>query len=61
MIWGTPKGWEITVPGDNNLYKSHYCAQNAIDLHLGDLGQHGGEKRQKLGIQIVGTRDGELA
>lgn len=59
-ILGTPKGWAITVPGDNNLYKTHYCAQNAIDAHYGDLGAHGTEKRKRYGIQIVGTKtDGE--
>lgn len=58
MIWGTPSGWEITVPGDNNKYKSHYSAQNAIDQHFGDYGQHGTEKRKRYGIQIVEPRKG---
>lgn len=53
MIWGTPKGWEITVPGDNNIYKTHYSAQNAIDAHFGDFGKRGTEKRKACGIQIV--------
>lgn len=57
MIWGTPKGWEITVPGDQNVYKSHYCAQNAIDHHYGDFGQRGTEKRKSYGIQIIGKKD----
>ena len=56
MIWGTPEGWEITVPGDNNIYKAHYCAQNAIDQHFGDYGQRGTEKRKSYGIQIIGQR-----
>ena len=58
MVWGTPKGWEITVPGDDNIYKAHYCALNAIDQHFGDYGQHGTAKRIGYGIQIVGTREG---
>ncbi len=58
MVWGTPKGWEITVPGDENIYKAHYCALNAIDQHFGDYGQRGTEKRIGYGIQIVGTRKG---
>lgn len=56
MIWGTPAGWEITVPGDYNLYKNHYSAQNAIDKAMGDYGQHGSEKRKRYGIQIIGTK-----
>lgn len=61
MIWGTPKGWEITVPGDNNFYKNNYCAQNAIDQYYGDFGQRGTEKRKSYGIQIIGKKDGETA
>ena len=57
MIWGTPEGWEITVPGDDNIYKAHYCAQNAIDQYFGDYGQRGTEKRRSYGIQIIGKRE----
>lgn len=53
IIWGTPKGWEVAIPGDNNIYKSHYSAQNAIDQHFGDFGTRGTEKRRSYGIQIV--------
>jgi hypothetical protein len=52
MIWGSSAGWEITVPGDHNIYANHYSAQNAIDQYFGDFGQHGTEKRKKYGIQI---------
>ena len=61
MIWGTPKGWEVTVPGDQNIYRTHYSAQNAIDKYYGDLGQHGNEKRKKYGIEIIGKRGDETA
>lgn len=61
MIWGTPAGWEVTVPGDQNLYRTHYSAQNAIDQYYGDLGKHGDAKRKKYGIQIIGKKDGETA
>ena len=61
MIWGTPAGWEVTVPGDRNIYRTHYSAQNAIDQYYGDLGQHGNAKRRKYGIEIIGKRDGETA
>lgn len=61
MIWGTPRGWEITVPGDINIYSCHYCAQNAIDQHFGDFGSRGTDKRKSYGIQIIGQKDGNLA
>jgi hypothetical protein len=57
MAWGTASGWEITVPGDNNIYKDHYSAQNAIDQYFGDFGKQGSEKRKSYGIQIVGKKD----
>lgn len=56
MIRGTPRGWEITVPGDNNIYSSHYCAQNAIGQYFGDFGHRGSEKRKSYGIEIIGMK-----
>lgn len=50
------RGWIIDIPGDNNIYKNNYCAQNAIDAYYGDFGQRGGEKRRSYGIQIIGTK-----
>lgn len=61
MITGSPKGWEINIPGDNNLYKTHYCALNAVDKYLGGYGQMGTAKRKAYGIQIVGKKGGESA
>lgn len=55
-IHGCDGGWEITVPGDNNIYRTHYCAHNAIDAYLGGSGQMGTAKRRAYGIQIVGQR-----
>lgn len=55
---GSPDGWTITIPGDNNLYSSHYCALNAIDKALGGYGQMGSAKRISYGIQIVGKKIG---
>ena len=54
--FGSPEGWEISIPGDDNLYSCHYCALNAIDKALGGAGVRGKgtEKRQKYGIQIIG-------
>ena len=54
MIYGSPEGWTTSLPGDDNLYAAHYCAQNAIDKALGDYGQRGTEKRKSYGIQIIG-------
>lgn len=50
-------GWIIDLPDDHNIYKSHYCAENAIDLALGGYGVKGKptKKRLKFGIEIVGT------
>ena len=60
-IYGSPKGWTTTIPGDDNIYSSHYCALNAIDAALGGAGQKGGAKRKSYGIQIIGKKEGETA
>lgn len=56
-IFGTPSGWEVDIKGDNNLYKNHYCAKNAIDAYFGEEGMHGDEKRKAYGIQIIGQKN----
>ena len=58
-VCGSPYGWVTDLPGDNNLYKSHYCALNAIDAALGGTGIRGSgaEKRRALGIQIIGKKE----
>ena len=62
MIYGTPSGWTTTIPGDDNVYKTHYCALNAIDQALGGFGQMGCAKRRKYGITIIGKKgEGESA
>ena len=63
IINGSPKGWTTTIPGDDNLYSSHYCALNAIDAALGGEGIRGKgtKKRQEYGIQIIGKKGGESA
>lgn len=54
---GSSAGWTIDIPGDENIYSSHYCALNAIDKALGGSGQMGpGAKRKSYGIQIVGQK-----
>jgi hypothetical protein len=54
-------GWIVDIHGDTNIYKTHYCALNAIDQALGGYGQKGSQKRQTYGIQIIGKKDGETA
>jgi hypothetical protein len=61
MVYGSPKGWTTNVPGDMNVYKTHYCALNSIDKHLGGNGQMGSAKRKNYGITIVGQKDDETA
>ena len=61
FVCGTPNGWITDIPGDDNLYKNHYCAKNAVDAFYGDLGKHGDDKRKRYGIQIIGKRNGESA
>lgn len=60
-VCGSPHGWTTDLPGDNNLYKSHYCALNAVDAALGGAGVRGKgtEKRTACGIQIIGQKQRE--
>lgn len=56
MIYGSPQGWITDIVGDDNIYKNHYSALNAIDKALGGYGQMGTAKRKAYGIQIVGKK-----
>lgn len=56
-INGYDGGWITTIPGDENVYRTHYCALNAIDAHLGGNGQMGCAKRRSYGIQIVRQKE----
>lgn len=56
-LFGTPEGWEVNIKGNNNLYRNHYCAKNAIDDYYGDFGEHGDTKRKQYGIQIIGHKN----
>lgn len=60
-IFGSYRGWEVNLKEDENLYKNHYCAKNAIDKHFGDYGEHGTDKRKRYGIQIIGNKNDETA
>lgn len=56
MIVGSPQGWATSIPGDDNLYATHYDALNAIDAAFGGYGQKGSAKRKKYGITVVGKK-----
>ena len=56
-IFGSPDGWEVNIKSDDNLYRNHYCAKNAIDAYFGEEGMHGTEKRKRYGIQIIGKKE----
>ena len=62
-VTGCDGGWAIDIPGDHNIYRTHYCALNAIDAALGGAGIRGKgtPKRQAYGIQIVGKRSDATA
>lgn len=60
-INGSPQGWTTDIAGDDNIYKTHYCALNAIDKALGGHGQMGSAKRKSYGIEIVGKKTDETA
>lgn len=53
-----PKGWVTTVPGDMNIYYTAEHAHNAVDQMLGGTGRKKNPGRHKLGIIVVGTKDG---
>lgn len=61
LVEGYGEGWIINVAGDDNIYRTHYCALNAIDKHLGGYGQMGSAKRKAYGIQIIGKKNTESA
>lgn len=60
MICGSPYGWWNNIPGDDNVYATHYDALNAIDAALGGNGQMGSAKRQKYDIRIVGKKSDDM-
>lgn len=59
VIDGYGDGWSTSIPGDSNIYRTHYCALNAIDEYLGGHGQMGAAKRIARGIHIIGTKGGD--
>ena len=57
-VEGYGQGWTISVPGDNNVYRTNRCAKNAIDETLGYEGRkhHKLPKRLEHGYDIIGTK-----
>ncbi len=60
MVYGSPKGWWNNIPGDDNVYATHYDALNAIDAALGGTSQMGSAKRQSYDIKIVGKKSDDM-
>lgn len=58
-IEGYNGGWTISIPGDDNIYRTIRCAKNAIDEILGADGRKHKKtpERVKYGYEIVGKRD----
>ena len=58
-VEGYGAGWTISIPGDNNIYRTNRCAKNAIDEALGYEGRkhHKLPKRLEYGYDIIGTTD----
>lgn len=57
IISGYRRAWITNIPNDRNIYKSHYCAQNAVDAFIGNTNGKRGrptEKRLRYGIQVIG-------
>lgn len=51
---GYKGGWVIDIPGDDNIYASFYCAENAIDKALGGEPRIKNSKRIGYGIRVIG-------
>ena len=53
------EGWITTVPGDEYIYYSAEMAHNAVDKMLGGKTRKANPARHKLGIKIVGRKNGD--
>ena len=59
-VQGYGKGWITNIEGDDNIYKTRFCAMNAIDKALGSEGRMGTpENRKAHGIRIIGKKSEE--
>ncbi len=58
-VEGYGEGWTITIPGDDNIYRTNRCAKNAIDKALGLEGRKKLKtlpKRLECPIEIIGKK-----
>jgi hypothetical protein len=55
-VEGYGDGWTVSIPGDDNVYRTNRCGKNAIDMALGLEGIRGGKgpERLKHGVDIIG-------
>ena len=53
------EGWITNIPGDEFIYYSAEQAHNAADKILGGKTRKANPARHKLGIKIVGRKDGD--
>lgn len=58
-VEGYKNGWTISIPGDNNVYRTNRCAKNAIDEVLGYEGRkhHKLPKRLEEGYEVIGIKE----
>ena len=57
-VEGYRGGWTVSIPGDNNIYRTNRCAKNAIDEALGldGLMHKKLPKRLSYGVEIIGKK-----
>ena len=51
-------GWITDIPCDDKIYHSAECAHNAVDEILGGKTRKKNPSRHRLGIKVVGKKDG---
>lgn len=59
-VEGYKSGWTVSIPGDDNVYRTNRCAKNAIDKALGLEGRKKLKnlpKRLEYGIDIIGKKN----
>lgn len=58
-VEGYKHGWTISIPGDDNVYRTNRCAKNAIDEALGYDGRKHNKlpKRLEYGYDIIGKKE----
>lgn len=52
-VKGVQRGWTVGLDGDDNIYRTYPCAQNAIDKVLGGHGSTGTAVLRRQDIQVL--------